>query len=200
MNWADVEQAIRTLRPELSAGELKTVGVLCAAYKTGANQDRITELTGYPLELVHDVLLEFRGKMLIIGKNVSERDILRVLPGAQSLLKGLLFDKIPAIQPVEPKTPTNPISEVTPMEIELCDCGRPARHRGRCQNKGDSKTKPQTAKPTATAPAPAKPTVTVSGVSFSILCEADGQKYEATGSSLEKFNAAMNVVERMMEA
>lgn len=200
MNWADVEQAIQVLRPGLTPGELKTVSVLCAAYKAGAHQDRIMELTGYPLELVHDALLDLRGKMLIVGKSASEHDILRVLPGAQPLLKGLLLDKIPAIQPGKPEPSTNPItSEVTPMEIELCDCGRPKRHRGYCKGKGPSKTKSQTAKPTATA-STAKSTVTVSGVSFSIRCEADGQKYEASGSTLEKFNAAMNVVERMLEA
>lgn len=193
MEWSDVEAAIRALRPKTSLVETRILGVLLAAYKTGADAQRIAELTGYKLGDVHDALGELQTKMLVMGKQVAERDILRVLPGAQPLLQGLLLNKIPAVQPVELKS-NNQTQEVAPMEVELCTCGRTARHRGYCKGKGPKKAK---ATPAATA---SKPTVTVSGVSFSIRCETDGQKYEASGSTLDSFNAAMNVVGRMLGA
>lgn len=190
MNWNQVETAIQTLRPTLHPTELKTVGILCAAYKVGANPPAIAALTGYPQGLIHDALCELREKMFINGKSVAERDVLRVLPNGQALLKGLLVNEVPAIE--VPTQPTQPITEeIQPMDSEDCKCGRPANHRGLCKG-----TKPvkKLASQSSDIAKPEAPKVT-----FSISCETFGQKYQATGTTLEAFNSAINIANQMME-
>lgn len=195
MNWTEVEKRIQALRPELALIETRILAVLCAAYKTGADAQRIAELTGYKLGDVHDALTDLRDKMFVMGKQVAERDVLRALPGSQALLKGLLVDQLPSIESLHPVRQIQPakIQEVESME-ELCDCGRPKKHRGVCKGK-NAATRKASNGVLATAVAAG---ISAGGVSFTIRCETDGQKYEANGSSLDAFNSAMAVVERML--
>lgn len=92
MNWSEVETAIHMLRPTLQPQEIQSVGILCAAYKVGAHPTKISELSGYPVTTVHDALMDLREKMFVTGNSVAERDVLRVLPNSQALLKGLLLN------------------------------------------------------------------------------------------------------------
>ncbi|MBL8186556.1 MAG: hypothetical protein JNK38_01040 [Acidobacteria bacterium] len=192
MNWQEVEPRIQALKPGIGLVETRILGVLCAAYKVGADVQRIADLTGYKTGDVHDALTELRNKMLVMNKLVAERDVLRALPGAEPLLKGLLVDQLPAIEAL---SQPNPSPENKQMEQEFCKCGRPARHRGYCKGSRGKASRNST----TTQHAPAA-TIEVSGVSFRVYCETDGQKYEASGSSLPQFNAAMSVVERMLGA